>query len=122
MSGQTIEEKREYIRMWRQAASEAEADHHQLTKVRNRLLAGTAGREEIFLAVNSAATKMLVFSGMANSFGNMLAIINGLKDDVEKPAAPKAQPALRLVRGGGGKKEEEVALRPRKKMVKQLQV
>lgn len=118
MSEDTLERKREVIRMWRQTAIDAEADHQQLTTVRNRLLAGTAGREEIFLAVNRAAAKMLVFSGMANTFGNMLAVLNGLKEEAEEPVATKSTTALRLVLGGGGKKREKVAGRPRKSKAK----
>lgn len=91
MTDNTREKARERMQAWREAAREAEADHHELTKIRNRILSGSANREEIFLAVNRAATKMLVFSTMAATVADMCAVLSGLREEVSTPPATKAK-------------------------------
>ena len=59
---QIMETKQKRASYLRTQATEAETSHNQLTQIRNRLMAGTATRDDIFLALNKAATQMLIFS------------------------------------------------------------
>lgn len=81
----TSEQKRNHVLYLREQAREAKAYHQHLNQLRNRFMTGTSTREDIFLALNTAATNMLIFSQTSN---NLADIIVANFPDIEAKGKP----------------------------------
>jgi len=60
------------------------ADHEKVVEVRNRFINGAASREQVFLALNSAATNLLIFRELREKHIRMLLALKRSDDMIGK--------------------------------------
>lgn len=114
MSGPTLEDVAK-VRNIREQAAQAIADHQHLTNVRNRFIAGTSTREEIFLALNTAATQVLILSQKLQVLADFATNFYKIKEEETLTPRQRQPPALRLIAGGKGSTKPAPKRKPRQR-------
>ena len=64
MSGKTQEEIEQFIAAAKGTMARIESQRNEIVTARNRFISGKAAREEVFLALSTAATNMTLFLGV----------------------------------------------------------
>ena len=74
-------------------------DYDRMIETRSAILGGKATKEQMFLAVNSAATNMVIFQGFCEQYLKVVVEMKKIEENAEirrQPAKPERRSRARL--------------------------